>query len=87
MSWRLWLPLLAFAGFLGLAAYQLTQPRDEIVESRMIGKALPYFDLEPATADLPGAASDDFKDGQPRLPSPRHRSLSGCATRGRPSSA
>ena len=51
MSWRLWLPLLAFAGFLGLAAYQLTQPRDEIVESRMIGKALPYFDLEPATAE------------------------------------
>ena len=67
MSWRLWIPLLAFAGFLGLAAYQLTQPRDEVVESRMVGKALPYFDLGPATSGLPGAASDDFKDGKPRL--------------------
>ena len=67
MSWRLWVPLLAFAGFLGLAAYQLPQPRDEVVESRMVGKALPYFDLEPATSGLPGAASDDFKDGKPRL--------------------
>ena len=67
MSWRLWIPLLAFAGFLGLAAYQLTQLRDEVVESRMVGNALPYFDLEPATSGLPGAASDDFKDGKPRL--------------------
>ena len=40
MSWRVWLPLFLFAGFLGLAAYQLTQPKDDFVESGMIGEAL-----------------------------------------------
>ncbi|WP_370034179.1 DsbE family thiol:disulfide interchange protein [Qipengyuania mesophila] len=67
MSWRLWLPLLAFAGFLGLAAYQLTQPKDEFVESGMIGQELPYFDLPPAINGVEGAASENFADGKPRL--------------------
>ncbi|WP_370188899.1 redoxin family protein [Qipengyuania sp.] len=67
MSWRLWLPLLAFAGFLGLAAYQLTQPKDEFVESRMIGQELPYFDLPPAMEGVEGASSASFADGKPRL--------------------
>ena len=48
MNWRLWIPLFAFAAFLGLAAYQLTQPKDEFVESRMVGESLPYFELPPA---------------------------------------
>ena len=67
MSWRVWLPLFLFAGFLGLAAYQLTQPKDDFVESGMIGEALPYFDLPPATEGARGAATTDFKDGMPRL--------------------
>ena len=67
MSWRLWLPFLVFFAFLGLAAYQLTQPRDDSVKSAMIGKALPYFDLPPAVAGQPGIASAEFADGQPRL--------------------
>ena len=67
MSWRVWLPLFLFAGFLGLAAYQLTQPKDDFVESGMIGEALPYFDLPPATEGANGAATTDFKGGTPRL--------------------
>ncbi len=67
MSWRLWAPFLLFAGFLGLAAYQLTQPKDEFVESRMIGEELPFFELRPAAQDRPGVASADFRDGKPRL--------------------
>ena len=67
MSWRLWLPLLAFASFLGLAAYQLSQPKDEFVESGMIGQGLPYFDLPPAIEGVDGAASANFADGKPRL--------------------
>jgi cytochrome c biogenesis protein CcmG/thiol:disulfide interchange protein DsbE len=66
-NWRLWVPLMAFSLFVGLAAYQLTQPKDEFVESRMIGQTLPFFDLRPAVAELPGAASKDFADGRPRL--------------------
>ena len=67
MSWKVWLPLFAFAGFLVLAAYQLTQPKQDLVESRMVGEALPYFDLPPATEGIEGAATTDFKDGQPKL--------------------
>jgi cytochrome c biogenesis protein CcmG/thiol:disulfide interchange protein DsbE len=67
MSWRLWVPFLLFFGFVGLAAYQLSQPKDEFVESKMVGKPLPYFDLRPAFAGLPGAKNADFSDGKPRL--------------------
>ena len=67
MSWRLWLPLMLFAGFLGLATYQLTQPKDDFVESRMIGQALPYFELPPAMPGVDGVSSSDFTDGTPRL--------------------
>ena len=41
----LWIPLLLFAFFAGLAAYMLTQPKDEFVESTMIGQSLPAFAL------------------------------------------
>jgi cytochrome c biogenesis protein CcmG/thiol:disulfide interchange protein DsbE len=66
-GWRLWVPLLLFAGFLALAAYMLTKPKDEFVESRMVGKELPYFALRPAVPDRPGLASADFKARSPRL--------------------
>ena len=67
MRWRLWIPLLLFAGFVALAGAMLVKPKDEFVESRMVGKELPYFELRPAVADRPGVASGDFKRGQPRL--------------------
>ena len=66
-GWRLWVPLMVFAGFVGLAGYQLTQPKSEFVESRMVGQQLPYFDLRPAHAERPGVSSADFADGKPRL--------------------
>ncbi|WP_133364944.1 DsbE family thiol:disulfide interchange protein [Qipengyuania sediminis] len=65
--WRLWLPLALFAGFVVLAAVMLTRPRSEAVESRMIGKPLPYFSLRPAVADRPGLASADLGRGEPGL--------------------
>lgn len=67
MSWRLWVPLLLFAGFLALAGYMLTRPKNDFVQSAMVGEQLPYFALPPAAADRPGLASADFSDGQPRL--------------------
>ena len=67
MSWRMWLPFLVFFGFLGLAAYQLTQPKDGAVRSAMVGRELPYFDLPPAVPDRPGVANKEFADGRPRL--------------------
>lgn len=67
MKWRLWVPLALFALFLGIAAYQLTQPKDEFVQSAMVGNSVPAFDLRPAAADRPGLALADLKDGKPRL--------------------
>ena len=65
--WALWIPLALFAFFVGLAGYQLTQPKDEFVPSTMIGKPLPEFSLRPAMAERPGASLADFKDGKPKL--------------------
>ena len=62
----LWLPLALFAFFAGLAAYMLTQEKDQFVESTMIGQPLPAFALEPAFAGLPGASKADFT-GRPKL--------------------
>ena len=66
---RLWLilPLALFGLFIGLAAYQMTQPKDEFVRSTMIGKPLPAFDLPGATDEAPRVASASFADGQLRL--------------------
>ena len=66
MRWW-WIPLLLFAAFLGVAGYQLSQPKDEFGPSAMIGEPLPEFDLRPALDGMPGAATDDFRDGKPRL--------------------
>ena len=63
----LWIPLLLFVGFSALAAYQLTRPKNEFVESAMIGKALPEFALRAAHPGRPGVATADFRDGKPRL--------------------
>ncbi len=66
---RLWvlIPLVFVALFLGLAAYQLTQPKDDLVRSTMIGKPLPAFDLPGLTDDAPRVSSATFADGEPRL--------------------
>lgn len=65
--WRLWIPLMLFSLFLGVAAYQLIQPKDEFVHSAMVGKPLPQFALRPAMAERPGLALADLQDGKPRL--------------------
>lgn len=62
----LWIPLALFAFFAGLAAYMLTQPKQQFVESTMIGQPLPAFALDPAFGGLPGAAKADFT-GKPKL--------------------
>lgn len=66
MRWW-WIPLLLFALFLGVAGYQLTQPKDEFIPSAMIGEPLPQFDLPPAIDGTPGLSTADFRDGTPRL--------------------
>ena len=65
--WRFFLPLALFALFLGVAGYQLTQPKSEFVESTMIGKPMPEFAMRAASPDRPGLSLADLKDGQAKL--------------------
>lgn len=67
MSWRRWVPLALFAGFVALAAFMLTQPKDDTVASKMIGKPVPAFALPQAVPERPGLALADLKDGKPKL--------------------
>jgi len=67
MSRWFWIPLTLFLAFCGLAAYQLTQPKTDFVQSAMIGEPLPRFDLRAASADRPGLSNAYFTDGKPRL--------------------
>lgn len=63
----LWVLVALAAGAFVLFAWQLRQPKDEFVESAMIGKPIPAFDLPAAVADRPGLSSRDLADGQPKL--------------------
>jgi cytochrome c biogenesis protein CcmG/thiol:disulfide interchange protein DsbE len=63
----LWILVVLAAGVFGLFAYQLGQPKHEFVESAMIGRPIPAFDLPAAVADRPGLSSRDLADGQPKL--------------------
>jgi cytochrome c biogenesis protein CcmG/thiol:disulfide interchange protein DsbE len=65
--WLIWLPLLLFLGFIGLAASGLLKPDDRVIASRMVGKPIPAFTLPPAASDRPGLASRDLATGRPRL--------------------
>ena len=67
MSWFRWIVLALVAGLFGLFAYMLAQPKDEFVESAMIGEPIPAFDLPPIVPDRPGLSSADLADGQPKL--------------------
>lgn len=64
---RFFLPLVLFGLFLLVAGYQLSQPKTEFVESTMIGKPMPAFDMRAASPDRPGLALADLKDGRPKL--------------------
>ena len=66
-TWRFFVPLAVFFLFVGVAAWQLTQPKDEFVHSAMVGKPVPQFAMRAAAADRPGLALADLKDGQPKL--------------------
>ena len=66
-SWRFFLPLAVFLIFAGIAAWQLTEPKDEFVHSTMIGKPIPAFAMRAAARDRPGLSLADLKDGKPKL--------------------
>lgn len=66
VRWSLWV-LVAFVALVGLFALQLSRPKDDAVQSTMIGQAVPPFALAPAVGDRPGLATPDLADGHAHL--------------------
>ncbi|MEO8722449.1 MAG: redoxin family protein [Sphingobium sp.] len=65
--WLLWLPLGLFLGLGALFLYALSYPESRTIDSQMIGKPLPAFNLPAAASDRPALRSTDLRDGKPRL--------------------
>ena len=62
----LWAPLAGFVVFVTVVAMGLYWPDDRKHPSKLIGKPIPTFALEPGATGRPGLASSDFAAG-PRL--------------------
>ncbi len=62
----LWAPLFAFVAFLAVVASGLYAPDDRKHPSKLVGKPIPAFALEPGATGKPGLSSADFASG-PRL--------------------
>ena len=65
--WLLWLPLVLFGMFFAAVAVGLMMPKDNVIESKMIGKPMPAFALPAAIEQRPALGSDDLKQGKPTL--------------------
>lgn len=65
--WSLWLPLGLFAAFVVLVLFGLFRPASRDIQSAMIGKPLPEFNLKQAVPERPGLARADMVGGHPRL--------------------
>lgn len=65
--WLLWLPLVLFGLFFSAVATGLMMPKDNIIESKMIGKPMPAFALPAAIEQRPALSSADLANGKPSL--------------------
>ena len=65
--WLLWIPLVLFAGFFAIVAAGLMRPKDNIVESKMVGKPVPEFTLPAAVEQRPALNSVDLSSGEPQM--------------------
>lgn len=63
----LWIPLAVFSLFIGVVAYGLINPGDRTIESKMVGKPIPEFDLPAAYDGRPALTNRDFIGGEPKL--------------------
>ena len=63
----LWVPLVIFLVFVTMVASGLYSPSDRTIRSRLVGKPVPDFALEPAVPSHPPVTSASLKSGEPRL--------------------
>lgn len=63
----LWFLVVVLGGLFVLFAVQLSRPKNDFVQSAMVGKPIPSFELPAIVADRPGLSSADLADGRPKL--------------------
>jgi cytochrome c biogenesis protein CcmG, thiol:disulfide interchange protein DsbE len=63
----LWVPLAVFAIFVVTVAIGLYAPADRKITSKLIGKPVPEFALQPAVASHPPLSSAGLRTGEARL--------------------
>jgi len=63
----LWLLVALALALFALFALQLSRPKNEFVQSALVGKRVPDFALAPAVESHPGLSSADLADGRPKL--------------------
>ena len=66
-KWLLWIPLIACVVFISIASLGLRKTQQQVVASRMIGKAMPATDLPIASSSNPALSTRKLADGKPRL--------------------
>jgi len=65
--WLLWVPLVLFGLFFAAVSIGLMTPKDNIIESKMVGKPMPEFALPAAIEQRPTFGSADLARGKPTL--------------------
>ena len=65
--WLLWIPLVLFSMFFAAVAVGLMMPKDNVIESKMVGKTMPQFELPAAIEQRPALSSADLATGKPTL--------------------
>ena len=63
----LWVPLVVFLVFVATVGIGLYAPSDRTIESKLVGKPVPDFALQPAVPSHPTVTSAMLKSGEPRL--------------------
>ena len=65
--WLLWIPLVLFGVFFAALAAGLIIPKNDVIDSKMVGQPLPEFALPAAVEQVPALSRADFNDGKPKL--------------------
>jgi cytochrome c biogenesis protein CcmG, thiol:disulfide interchange protein DsbE len=63
----IWAPLIVFVLLGSALIYGLERPKDDYVQSQMVGQKLPAFAMPAATPGISGLNNTDFANGKPRL--------------------
>jgi cytochrome c biogenesis protein CcmG/thiol:disulfide interchange protein DsbE len=61
------LPVIVAALLIGAFVWRIANPPDSAIQSRMVGKAVPAFELPAILPGIPGLSAAELATGKPRL--------------------